>query len=150
MRTSELIALCVFLLAGLCGCEPHVDRAKAQVMFDKIARADVKPNAENVIDLPAADSSLSLDGKLYTTPHEAKVGGVLFVTWRGKGSNFRGYFVTELPLGAFRLHKDYGGSDLIDIIGPNPASPPEDSFKNEVHFEKTDSPNWYSVWSDSD
>ncbi len=107
------------------------------------ASGDLK-GAKGVVQLPNDLAGVTIDGRMYVTQAPVSDNLYLFITWRGKGSNLRGYI--------FRLANAHDSPDMnvdrIDVLGPTIWEP---GFgKIEVEIESTLVPGWYKAKRDMD
>lgn len=85
--------------------------------FDEIVRAYLHKELvedDGVIELPPELFSVTQDGRVYVT-HAPWGTALLFVTWRGKGSNLRGH-VYSTDLGG--VVERNGQQFSVELIGP--------------------------------
>ncbi len=107
------------------------------------ASGDLK-GARGVVQLPHDLAGVTIDGRMYVTQAPVSDNLYLFITWRGKGSNLRGYIC--------RLANAHDSPDMnvdrIDVLGPTIWEP---GFgKIEVEIESTLVPGWYKAKRDMD
>lgn len=100
--------------------------------------------------LPPEYSSVTTDGRAYVTRKSGKLVLLHFCTWRGKGSNLKGYLYCSRPLSATELHKDFYSQkkDAIQVNGRRLS--PTSVGEVGVWLERKINDQWYSVASDLD
>jgi hypothetical protein len=124
--------------------------AKAQEIVNAIAGGKLVPNIEGVVILPPEYGALSTDGKVLATAVNGKPMAILFINWIGKGSNLIGYLFYPGSLDSLGRRQEYDDSMTIEIIGPRPDWPPNDTAKVRVRYEATKTVNWYHVMRTED
>ncbi len=90
-----------------------LDQSQAKIVFEQVQRGELLPDSAGRVTLPATHSSLTRDGRIYVT-RKGDLLMVLFPTWRGRGTDVRGYLWCNRPLKAADVEKDYWD-------GPQPA-----------------------------
>ena len=61
-----------------------------QALAGMVLAGELAPDAAGIVGLPPQFRGATADGKLYVTRRAGGGTWVLFVTWRGKGSNLHG------------------------------------------------------------
>jgi hypothetical protein len=156
MRVLALILVISSLLAT--GCAELMEGSFNQREAEKVAAAVItgtlKPDAGGVVDLPDRWTSVSRRGRIYVTRKEDGLFLALFPTWRGKGSNLRGYLFSNRPLtdndtieGRYKE-----GSSRLEVMVPTvPAMNTARVSKLEyVSLVRKVKPGWYYVSYDMD
>lgn len=130
--------------------ETTLDRVACRGIFQRVSGATLAPSTTGEFKLPPAMAASTNDGKIYITRKNGLV-MVLFVTWRGKGSNLRGYLYCDRKLTPKDMHLDSLSRTnmVIDAMVPwvpggSPASPVE------LSIYKDQGDNIYYVGRDSD
>lgn len=126
--------IAISLLSGsVLVCFPGISYGKPnQVQFSQIysavANRKLKPNSAGVVNLPTTLATATADGKVYVT-RKGKLLMVLFPTWRGKGSNLRGYLRCNRSLTPTDTHQDEYEQkhDAVNVFAPGAWSEPASS-----------------------
>jgi hypothetical protein len=110
-----------------------------QQVADQVLAGKLRPDAAGIVTLPPQCRGMTEDGKLYVTRQPGGGTWILFVCWRGKGSNLEGYLFTS-PSQFF----DIGSGPTARIVVP--TVPPAGLSKiEEVQVEEPARPGWYRV-----
>src|SRR5436309_1275188 len=112
----------------------------------EILSRKLKETADGIVVLPQEYTSATVDGKVYVTRKSGGLTLLLFTTWRGKGSNLRGYLFCSRPLRTTEIHKDSYNSktDAVEVKGPRPITP-SPVGEVEVWLERRINSQWYYV-----
>jgi hypothetical protein len=128
--------------------EKAYDRTSFTHVAHEILAGNLKENADGMVVLPQENASVTADGKVYVTHKSGNLGLLLFTTWRGKGSNLKGYLFCTRPLKATEIQKDFytHKADAIQVKGPRPVTPaPTPVGEVEVWLERRINDQWYSA-----
>jgi hypothetical protein len=128
--------------------EKVYDAASFTHLAHEIRAGKLKETTAGMVVLPQQYASVTADGRVYVTRKRGDLDLIFFPTWRGKGSNLRGYLFCSRPLNTAELHKDFYShkTDAIRVNGPRPVIPaPTPVGEVEVWLERKISDQWYSV-----
>jgi hypothetical protein len=128
------------------------EQAYDATSFTRVAReilaGKLKENADGMVVLPQEYASVTADGRVYVTRKSGDLDLLLFPTWRGKGSNLKGYLFCSRPLKATEIQKDFYSQkkDAIQVKGPRPVTPaPTPVGDVEVWLERRINDQWSYV-----
>lgn len=139
-----LVAAAVMLLSAVTASVLAVHAVRStwecrRSAADQVLAGRLKLDPAGIVALPPAYRNLTTDGTLYVTRQPDGGTWILFVNWRGKGSNLEGYLFTS-PNYFF----DVGSGPTARIVVP--AVPPAGPSKiEEVQVEEQVRPGWYRV-----
>jgi hypothetical protein len=123
-------------------------RAFQPVAFERAVRAYESGDvvADNgVVLLPDDLAGITADGRLYVTrPPRSTL--YFFITWRGKGSNLRGYLYQSSQQQTSSDRKALAGT--IEVVGPTVRDP--GYGKIGIDIEESLGQGWYKVKRDVD
>ena len=96
MKMMRLFAV-VLLLGTIAGCEAENGGLvpKYQEVVAAIQKGTLSPDAKGMVALPTDKKGLVIEDTVYVTGSRPGSRQYLFSTWRGKGSNLRGYLYCE-------------------------------------------------------
>lgn len=139
-RVAAVITSLV-LAAALLGCDGR--QASRLADFEKAVKLYVSGDLSDergVVQLTEPLADATVDSRMYVTSGSKWGDLYLFITWRGKGSNLRGY-----------VYCDSGESSLaipdgtIKMIAPIIRGQGRQAGNVEVEIEKMSTPGWYKV-----
>ncbi len=130
-------------------------QAQFERIYSSVANRKLKPDSAGVVTLPTNLASATSDGKIYVT-RRGKLLLVLFSIWRGKGSNLKGYLLSNRPLTPADMHKDEYEQkyNAVNLFAPGawsvPSTPPQFRVppaqrQTEIILEKKLKGNTYYV-----
>ena len=134
-KSPLFVCIVIAIMASMC-----TGPKQSMKQFDEIVQAYLAGNLveeKGLIHLSSDLSSATQDGCVYIT-HAPWGTALLFITWRGKGSNLRGYvYSKELA----NVAPADGKAFTTEMIGPVIwAKLPE---LMELQLEHSDSADWY-------
>jgi len=98
--------------------EIDYDAAKQKQIVERISGGNLLPDSTGAVALPADLASAAKYGYAYVTQKDNGQILILVPTWRGKGSNVKGYLHCKYPLQAGDKHTDSYGKEAIDVNIP--------------------------------
>ncbi len=96
---------------------------------------------EGVVQLPGDLAGLTVDGRMYVTD-DLRGRSYMFITWRGKGSNLRGYVYRQTN-GNGAIDPDSVSS--VTVVGPIITEGGEATGLIGVEIKRTALSGWYEV-----
>jgi hypothetical protein len=123
-----------------------------QKQFERIASAiesgQLRPDSASIVQLSGGERRLVQDGSVYVTRLKDGTHLVLFVTWRSKGRNLKGYLYSSRPLRRSDMSTPprQGRPGWIEVVVPRPSfqgSQPSDCV--EVQLDRQLTPSWHRV-----
>lgn len=118
----RLLLALTYLVCFCCACkdskEIDYDATKQKQIIERIYGGNLLPDSTGAVALPPDLASAAERGYAYVTQKDNGQILILVPTWRGKGSNVKGYLYCKHPLQAGDKHTDYYGKEAIDVNIP--------------------------------
>src|ERR1035437_9728657 len=129
--TSLIYCCCACDVSRLQGESREIDydAARQKQIVERIYAGTLVPDSGGAVTLPPDLASAAKYGQAFVTQKDNYQLLVLVPTWRGKGSNVKGYLFCKRPLQAGDKHADYYGKEAVDL------NVPDGSAKNIVEVQ---------------